>query len=46
MVAPTVDGRMWISNAANAWWLLVRSLVFMAEEPIGPGTPTSRSPRG
>ena len=47
VVAPTVDGRISVSNGANAWWLVVGSQVFTAEEPVGPWTRTKQDrPRG
>ncbi len=44
VVAPAIDGRISVSNAGNAWWLLVGSQVFTAEEPIGPWTRTEQDP--
>ena len=44
VVAPTVDGRISVSTGANAWWLVVGSQVFTAEEPVGPWTRTKQDP--
>ena len=44
VVAPTVDGQISVSNAGNAWWLLVGSQLFTAEEPGGPWTRTKQDP--
>ena len=44
VVAPTVDGQISVSNAGNAWWLLVGSELFTAEEPGGPWTRTKQDP--
>jgi len=46
VTAPTIDGRISVSNAGNAWWMLVGSQVFTAEEPIGPWTRTVKDPEG
>ena len=46
VTAPTIDGRISVSNAGNAWWMLVGSQVFTAEEPIGPWTSTVKDPEG
>ncbi len=46
VTAPAVDGRISVSNAGNAWWMLVGSRVFTADEPIGPWTSTVKDPEG
>ena len=46
VVAPAINGRISVSNAGNAWWLLVGSQVFTTDSPIGTWTSTEQAPEG